>query len=308
MTMAFRHPYNVFMPPILEGRLDDHAGTAKIADWRCLDAALTWCYRGPVDPAYLRGTHCSADMIAWLIMRGSVNVSTANGDSLTAHAGQWVVLGTGIHQRVFSEDAVIVSVLFRASWADAKGIFEDGLPIVISSNDYPNLERQALNLVRYIEKCFKNPATRLLMAETSLAAYMRLQSLFFCWLSSVIDALSAKGLEHTRLGKVDDRVRRGLFWIDRLPLNQTFPKADLAKRLELSCSQLDRLFVKVMGFTPQHYFNQRRLHQARGALAEIRAQVKEVAYMVGFRSASHFSTWFRKHEGKSPRSFMTRAL
>jgi AraC-like DNA-binding protein len=255
-----------------------------------------------VDQPYLHGAHGSSEMVAWLVQGGSVTIQTVTGP-LTANRGQWVILQAGENQRDFSNDASILSIRFQAAWADRRNIFVDGLPILFSSQDYPKLRQQALKLVKFVEGNFSPSKTLLLRAETSLPVYMRLQSLFINWLSTFIEASSAEGLTYTRFGRIDERVRCGLFLIDHLPLDQRFGKKEIAAALELSCSQLDRLFAKATGLTPQKYFEQRRINHARQALASAPSGVKEVAYGLGFRSVSHFSTWFRRVEGVSPQRY-----
>jgi len=273
-------------------------------DWRSLNAALTFCYSDTVAAANLHGEHVSHEMVAWFIQRGFVSTESPRGP-LKVRPGQWLIPSpVAGFRRDFSRDASIISIHFQACWADGRNVFEEGLPVVIAAEDYPKLRKQALQLLRFVRKHFGPLKTRLLFAGATLSEYMQLQSLFARWFSTFIEVLSAEGLKHTRFGNIDERVRRGLFLIDHLPLDQKFPKASLARQLELSYSQLDRLFVRETGGTPQGYFEQRRLHQARLALSEKAAFVKEVAYGLGFQSASHFSTWFRRAAGKSPRDFI----
>lgn len=59
-----------------------------------------------------------------------------------------------------------------------------------------------------------------------------------------------------------------------------------------------------MGSTPRHYLEKRRMDYAYRRLRMPDAQVKEVATTLGFVHLSHFSKWFKKHLGQSPRHFI----
>jgi len=245
-------------------------------------------------------------MTAWLVRKGSV-VIQHEGKTITTKAGQWLIPQPGVIDRDFSDHADIISVHFQASWADRRNIFDDGLPVILESRQYPKLQRKAAMLARLVEKHFDHPEINLPLVRTTLPIYIQLQSLFESWLYSFIESLTASGLVHTRFGRVDERVQHGLFLIDHAALDQRFSKQHIAHNLSLSPSQMDRLFIKEAGCTPNAYFENRRFDFARRSLAESDILIKKVAFGLGFQSASHFSTWFRRMEGKSPREFMQTA-
>ncbi|HEY0945779.1 MAG TPA: AraC family transcriptional regulator [Opitutaceae bacterium] len=278
-------------------------GLARLVDWAGLQLRLIWCYEGPVSHYGRHGVSGTDEMSVWLLRRGSVTLRSKGGP-LTAQAGQWVVLQSGPVHRDFSDDADIISLRFQACWPDKRNIFEDGLPMSLRAEKYPQLQRRATALAHFVKRHFEKPDVTLPLSETTLLVYIQLQSLFEAWLAGFIASVMAEGLIHTRFGKIDERVRRGLFLIDRLPLDQPFVKRNIAQQLALSPSQMDRIFAREIGLTPNAYFEARRHDFARSALAESGTVVKAVACSLGFQSASHFSTWFRRLTGQSPREFI----
>jgi len=63
------------------------------------------------------------------------------------------------------------------------------------------------------------------------------------------------------------------------------------------------LFVRDVGLTPRDYHQQQQLVYARRALADRQVPIKRIAYHLGFKQPSHFSAWFRRAIGRSPRMY-----
>ena len=74
-----------------------------------------------------------------------------------------------------------------------------------------------------------------------------------------------RGAVHCRRGielVADDRVRRALLLMEQ-HLADPLPIADIARRLQLSTRQLERLFQTVMGQRPAEFYRGLRLRYAR---------------------------------------------
>jgi transcriptional regulator GlxA family with amidase domain len=74
--------------------------------------------------------------------------------------------------------------------------------------------------------------------------------------------------------------------------------------LGITPRQLQRIFASTVGCAPQDWLNERRLAVARQLLSTA-LTVKEVAYALGFSSASHLSRAFNKHFGGRPSTLLT---
>jgi len=82
-----------------------------------------------------------------------------------------------------------------------------------------------------------------------------------------------------------------------------YKSRELARALGITPRHLQRLFAAQIGRTPQEWLNEQRLLAAGQMLREARA-VKEVAYRLGFRSASQLSRDFRNHFGVQPSTLL----
>ena len=70
--------------------------------------------------------------------------------------------------------------------------------------------------------------------------------------------------------------------------------------LGLSYRQLARLFRDQTGMSPKAYQLQRRIAEAKHLLCETELPALSIALELGFPSAQHFATQFRKVVGMSP--------
>ncbi|MCM3629055.1 AraC family transcriptional regulator [Paenibacillus glycanilyticus] len=79
---------------------------------------------------------------------------------------------------------------------------------------------------------------------------------------------------------------------------------DLSSRIGVTPQYLCRLFKQLMGMRPMEYVNRERINRSKELMFLGREhKMHEIAAMVGFDSASYFSTVFKKQEGISPEQF-----
>ena len=67
-----------------------------------------------------------------------------------------------------------------------------------------------------------------------------------------------------------------------------------------SLATFKRDFAKLSDLPPQKWIIEHRLELAHRLLTEHKAQTMDVAYRVGFKNRSHFSTAFKRHYGYAP--------
>lgn len=84
--------------------------------------------------------------------------------------------------------------------------------------------------------------------------------------------------------------------------------AATAAQLGMSYPSLNRIFKRMTGIPPKTYANQLRLARAESMLGEDRLSIKEIAASLGFHSANHFSSTFRKAYGIPPHRWRRRLL
>jgi AraC-like DNA-binding protein len=83
--------------------------------------------------------------------------------------------------------------------------------------------------------------------------------------------------------------------------------AMLAREAGMSRSSFAERFAKVIGMTPLNYLLHWRIAVAKNLLAREEKSVAEVAFAVGYESASGFSTAFTRETGQPPKAFIRTA-
>ena len=86
-------------------------------------------------------------------------------------------------------------------------------------------------------------------------------------------------------------------------LEEPLGMTELADGLGISRRQLERLFRKYVGTTPNRFYFEMRIARAHALLSETNMPVTEVAMATGFGSPAQFAARFRKRYGLSPRAF-----
>jgi transcriptional regulator GlxA family with amidase domain len=82
---------------------------------------------------------------------------------------------------------------------------------------------------------------------------------------------------------------------------------DMAKLLEISRRQLERLFKANLDSSPSRYYLRIRLYRARQLLKQTSLPVIEIASICGFVSTPHFSKCYRTYLGIPPSEERSRA-
>lgn len=90
--------------------------------------------------------------------------------------------------------------------------------------------------------------------------------------------------------------------IERRPSHR-FAVAELARHAKLSESHFTALFRQVVGMPPYAYLAKCRLDEVRRRLAETDDSVRAIARALGYASAQHLATQFRKTYGVTPVQF-----
>jgi AraC-like DNA-binding protein len=271
-------------------------------EWANLHAHLIWIYDGAVESRWRKGAVESPHLTAWLVRKGQVKVRI-DGRSIAARAGQWIFPPASAQLwREFSDDAQILSVRYRASWPTGDDLFSEGLGVVFAAADHPELERAARPLARFAAANFPQGYRYLMEEPATLTQHLRLQVLFARWLDVSVEALIAQGLTPSRMGRIDTRLLKAVRLIERQGLASTISERDLARAVGLSISQLARLFRRQFGVSARTYGEKQRHEHARAALQSSPQTIKEIAFQLGFSSLPHFSAWFRRKHGMSPRA------
>jgi len=268
--------------------------------WASLQFHVRWAYRGA--PVLMHTQATKNDSVsAWLIEKGSVRL-VMDGHARRVGAGQWVVFPPGQVAFEFSENAQILSVSFYAAWIDGQPLFDLDEPTVAPANRFPNLLRVSGALADFVGRRFPEAVQFHQQASADLETFLRLQVLSQRWLAAMAKLLTA----NTRgrdAEPADPRAATARQMIDLNTPAVPFVERALPKQLGISSSHLDRIFVTAFGQTPRAYAERCRLTWAKQALVSQDVAVKQVALRLGFRYPSHFTHWFQKLAGQTPRDY-----
>jgi AraC-like DNA-binding protein len=122
------------------------------------------------------------------------------------------------------------------------------------------------------------------------------------WLAAVLTEVIRKKAGSDIANKHDPRIVECYRAVDEAP-GECWTVTSLAKRVGLSRSQFFRLFRETVGRSPQQYLVEARMRLARVLLRESTLPIASIAASVGYNDPRFFSRHFRRHNGRSPRSF-----
>jgi AraC-like DNA-binding protein len=82
---------------------------------------------------------------------------------------------------------------------------------------------------------------------------------------------------------------------------------ELAMRLNISYSWFRKVFKDYTGYAPAKYFQELKLRKAKQLLAGTSQSVKEISFMLDYKSTEHFFSLFKKRTGFTPLEYRTYA-
>ena len=282
-------------------------------DWESLRTELAFIYESeiPAGKADRTGGR-EREFSAWLVRRGHAWIES-DGEKAEARAGQWLIcFGQQVKQR-FEPDTRLLSLRVLQSWPDGSALFGEGSVTVLDAAKNPQLERHARRLLSLTEKLGWNEDNERDMRtvfhwrnQMDYLTYMDYQRHLQAWQVSLSRALVDAGRKVHVPESSDPRLARALQVIDGQQPGAVYPENELARVSGLSTGRLNRLCAQAYGFTVHQYWERRRLERARISLAAQSMPIKQVAFELGFSQLSHFSAWFKRHTGASPRAFQKR--
>jgi AraC family transcriptional regulator len=105
-------------------------------------------------------------------------------------------------------------------------------------------------------------------------------------------------------GMAPHKLRKALELIsDKLEQQQGIALEVVAREVGMSRYHFSRVFKESMGLSPINYIGRQRIERAKKLLAETELPIADIALQAGFSGQSHFTTFFRKLVGLTPRSF-----
>ncbi len=268
------------------------------SNWRDLETHLLWIYEGA--PVLVSGRFQNSDSSAWLILRGQLDIE---GADRTIGPGEWVFAPQRSHKREFSGDAQIISVKFALRWPDGHLLFESPRVLTASADSFPTLERAVRPLLKYVQKNKLEAGNLMYSKSLRLEQFIHIERLFETWLLAYLEVMTELGARACVSRREDARIVKAQRWLDAHPLDESLDLQKVAGGIGLSIGHADILFHQSYGHTMRGYYDQRRYHTARHWLERTQTPMKEIAFNLGFKDATAFSHWFKKHAKLAPRHY-----
>lgn len=232
-----------------------------------------------------------------------------DGATAIARPGEWLIgWGSKIEQEL-APGTHLLSLRIRCAWPNRMPLFSGSPVQVFAAAAYPRLERLALALRQIGTKLqmqddMDNPQ-KLFLWQTHLdfPTYLRYERTLWSWMEVFTQAMIRSGRTVHSPGEIDPRLANACELIDSSRPGGGFPQEALEQKTGLSIGRLNWLSSQHYGFTLQSYWERRRVARARLALEQSETRIKEVAADLGFVQLSHFSNWFKRQTGTSPREF-----
>lgn len=271
-----------------------------LRDFAALTRYLLWTYDGPPPVSAGPWRRELEDVALWLVQAGRARIFWPGGERFV-DPGQWVLPPTpSVLGQEFAADTRLLSLRFGARWSNSSPLLAFDRPIVFASADHPSLERQVHQLIHVTGRMAPGDATRMREAVRPLDVALQIDAAFEAVVATLLPILLTHDVAPRGPGEgVDPRVESAVALLD----TPTATPRSVAKKLGLSISQLDRLFVAAIGVTPHALQQRRRLEYVRRQLRQTDDPIKAIAYAARFRRVSHFSAWFSKSTGLSPRAY-----
>ncbi len=118
-------------------------------------------------------------------------------------------------------------------------------------------------------------------------------------LGSIVFNLTERNFQEKEFVKVIDDARG----IMKASIGKNISPEQIAQQLGVGYSWFRRIFKEYTGISPAQYQQQLRLAEAKERLANGTSSISTIAYDLGFANSNQLSTFFRQHEGISPRTF-----
>ncbi|MDD5350218.1 MAG: helix-turn-helix transcriptional regulator [Chthoniobacteraceae bacterium] len=274
-----------------------------LAKMRFLQTHLAWAYRGVILPEHCDiHVHDAGVVSARLYLKGG-GVFTSERGRAEVGPGQWFFAPeTPYHHRV-EPGSEYYSIQFRAHWSTGLRLFPSGGFLVAPAKETPALTRAARDLVALIRRHFPGARHRLGEVKASLRVWACLEEQFARWLRHYVELMERLGVASSVAQVTDARVGRALALLaDALPRGG-LSLQEMARAVGCGRNHFARLFLREVGEPYSTVADRLRLERVLECLETGSGRAKEAAFAAGFASLPHFSRWFRRQTGLSPRAY-----
>lgn len=268
--------------------------------WRSLRHEWLWVYRGPVPQCGVWSAEIPVPAGVFFVESGEVRIRS-DGKETIVPRGQAFFSSPKLRRHWFAANTCLLSVGFRSQWPDGTALFRDALNFAA---DAPALRKATRQLFASIYGAQKVVSYRQAIeaAKYSASEWAVREAAFAAWFVVWMETLQELGVQpepqrRARRRRVDQLVA----WLQALPLDHTTPS--LPPDFPIGSRRAEQLMQEQFGIGLRMFLERRRLDVARERIVADHETLKEIAFALGFRHASHFTAWFRRQTGVSPSEY-----
>ncbi len=224
--------------------------------------------------------NCTPALLAWI--RRAARQGAAIGG---LHTGAWVMAQAGLM------DGLPVTI----HWENRNSFAEEFPDVELSEYTYCVQNRRystaggtaVIDLMLHLISEHGSAEVANLVADQLMYTNIRVLQH-----SARVQVAERIGMRHPKLSEI--------LALMETNLEEPIRPADLAKTVNISTRQLERLFRRYLSATPKKYYLDMRLQRAQHLLLQTNMSVTNVSVACGFNASSHFSRLFRQRYGMSP--------
>lgn len=267
--------------------------------WRTLRHAWLWVYCGPVPQCEVWSAEIPVPAGVFFVERGEVRIR-ADGKETLVPRGQAFFSSPGLRRHWFAAGTRLLSVGFRSQWPDGSSLFRNALNFAARA---PALRKATRRLFASIHGAGQVVTYRQAIEVDAFSAgeWAAHEAAFATWFVVWMKTLQQLDVQTELPVHRRRRVDQLVAWLQALPLDQTTPS--LPQDFPIGSRRAGQLMQQQFGMGLRQFMERRRLDVARERILADQATLKEIAFALGFRHASHFTAWFRRHAGVSPSEY-----
>nr|WP_320057392.1 AraC family transcriptional regulator [uncultured Bacteroides sp.] len=186
--------------------------------------------------------------------------------------------------------------LQQTGWNEYYIGFEGGIIDNLIKNSFITKENQLLE-VGLNEELVSLFSRALEIAEADKISTQQYLSGIVLHMVGII--LSASKNKIFEMGDVDQKIEQAKIIMNENVLKNVDPE-ELAMKLNISYSWFRKVFKDYTGYAPAKYFQELKLRKAKQLLVGTSQSVKEISFLLDYKSTEHFFSLFKKRTGFTP--------
>lgn len=240
-----------------------------------------------------RMVHVHYDRLEILQIRSGYGVHIIDGEVYETEKGDVLVYNAGVTHEEFADSKNGMDIF---SCAVRNVLLQGQAPNVLFTNQYTPIISS--------KNCFREIGSLMFLLQQNFIRQHGSKEIESYLLYSLLLTLQKEVMKSGGKEEKRERVLGNLIqkYIDE-HYKEDINLQDIADKMHLSQYYMSHVFKKIIGYSPKHYVIRRRIGEAQSYLLSTEKSVTEIAYLIGYNSASNFNNSFRKMVGMSPQKY-----